>query len=590
MKSARGCGGDELRRAAALGALLLLGAACGGPLPVGDPDGGWDVWWTDDAAPPPDDAAPPPDDGTPPVDVPVGPCSGECDAHRYTACTCGFDDPCGWRGNGLCDSACDTVLPSGHFDDSADCALPPVCDGDCDAHRYTACSCDTADPCGWRANGVCDADACAAVAGADFDDSADCVTADPTFGVTSVYGDGLDPSDADDFATGMTGLGYRELFDDGSTSTSDLRGYLGRTDLTVLYHTGHGDSGIVLTTDGYLTISNVSPGGIRAKNTIFATCLSLRESWGGAFGTGAETVLGYTNYSYDYLDNDVVDAMISPLRSGRSWIYAWYQANAGFDMLSDRWAGYVRESGTIVEYSARSGRRPAADLSDATWVVLPGTERVLATSELLADARTFDPAGASVRVVGSDGPSWWVAPEEFGALGAGVPDEAAAATVAREWLAAHGGLPEDAVPGTVLAIEARRDEADPGATVGRVVRLARTAAGLPVRGNLVAHHIALLVGPGGVVAESRFWPELAVEAAAVETPTLRTVADAVRAAAVPLERVAKGAEVRLTGATPVWGSAGVRDGAGARLVPAYLLHTTGGFGVVVDAASGAPLL
>jgi hypothetical protein len=593
--------GSGLRIGGPLGLVVLLGAACGGPLPVGDPpDGGWDIWWADDASPPPrDDASPPPDDATPPPrddatpppDVPVGTCSGECDAHRYTACTCGGSDPCGWIGNGLCDDACNGVLPSGHFDDSADCAPPPVCGGECDAHRYSACTCGTGDPCGWRDNGICDVDACAGVAGPDFDDSADCAPpGELTYGVTSVYGDGLDASDGDVAASGLAGLGYRELFNDGGTSTSDLRTYLGRNDVTVLYHTGHGDSGLVLTTDGYLTLDQVTPGGIRVRNTIFATCLTLAYDWSAAFGATAETVLGYTNYSYDYVDNDVVDAMIPELRAGRSWIYTWYRANVVFDMLSDRWAGYVREGGSIVEYSARSGRRPSADLRDATWVELDGTATVLATAEVLADERTFGPSTTAVRVVLAAEPTSWVAPEGFAALGPGVGDADEAAAAAWTWLEAHGGVPADALPGTVLEVRRRDDAADPGSTVGWVVRLARSVAGLPVRGNLVAHHVALLVGPDGVVAESRFWPELAPEVVPEVAAASLTAGQAVRAAAAPLGRLAKGREVRLVGATPVWGTAGVHDGTGSRLVSAYALQTTQGFAVVVDAATGAPLL
>jgi len=575
---------------------LPLGSACGGPLPVGDPDGGRDGSWVEDAASPPDDAVPPrddaaspPDDAAPPPDVPVGPCGGACDAHRYTTCTCGVADPCGWAGNGVCDGACDSILPSGHFDDAADCGPPPVCGGDCDAHRYTACSCGADDPCGWAGNGTCDADACAAVAGTDFDDSVDCSPGGQTFGVTSVRTDRLDPSDADDFASGVTSLGYTQLFADDSASTSDLRTYLGRSDLTVLYHTGHGDAGLVLTIDGDLTVSAVSPGGIRAQHVIFATCLTLRESWAGAFGSTAQTVMGYTNYSYDYLDNDVVRAMISPLRAGRSWIYAWYEANVGFDMVADRWAGYVREGSTIVEYSARTGRRPSADRGEVGWVAVPGTSRVLATAELLADGRTFGQSAVTVRVAGGADPTRWVAPEEFGALGPGVGDEEAVVATARAWLAARGGVPEGAVPAAPIAVVRRAEAEDPGTVVGRVVRWARVVAGLPVQGNLVAHQIALLVGPGGVVAESRYWPDLAVEDAE-EEPSLRTVGDAVRAAAPALERVAKGREVRLIGASPVWGARGVRDRVGDRLVPAWALQTAEGFSVVVEASTGALLL
>ncbi len=54
------------------------------------------------------------------------PCLGTCDASAYNACTCGSADPCGWQANGVCDDACLAWLPSSHFDDLLDC------DGDSD--------------------------------------------------------------------------------------------------------------------------------------------------------------------------------------------------------------------------------------------------------------------------------------------------------------------------------------------------------------------------------------------------------------------------------------------------------------------------
>ncbi|MCK7502679.1 MAG: hypothetical protein MZV70_00330 [Desulfobacterales bacterium] len=112
----------------------------------------------------------------------------------------------------------------------------------------------------------------------------------------------------------------------------------------------------------------------------------------------------------------------APCGRGAKPTYTWYQANVVFDMLSDRWAGYVREGGTIVEYPARTGRRASADRADATWVALAGAERVPATTELLADARTFGPAATAVRGNESGSADLLGRAEGFGALGAGVGD------------------------------------------------------------------------------------------------------------------------------------------------------------------------
>jgi hypothetical protein len=144
------------------------------------------------------------------------------------------------------------------------------------------------------------------------------------------------------------------------------------------------------------------------------------------------------------------------------------------------------------------------------------------------------------------------------------------------------------VPGMPVAVLRRVGETDPGVVVGWLVRYVREAAGLPVRGNLLEHHVAVLVGPSGVVSVSRFWPSLAVDEGTAEAEAVLPVSDAVRAAAGPLARAVKGAEVRLVGATPVYGTRGRRAGAGP-LVPAYALRTTQGFSIVVDAATGEPL-
>jgi hypothetical protein len=50
----------------------------------------------------------------------LGTCNGDCSAASLTACTCDVSDPCGWAGDGVCDSKC-ALLTSTPYDDSADC-------------------------------------------------------------------------------------------------------------------------------------------------------------------------------------------------------------------------------------------------------------------------------------------------------------------------------------------------------------------------------------------------------------------------------------------------------------------------------------
>jgi hypothetical protein len=521
--------------------------------------------------------------------APPAPCGGACARLQYDSCTCGADDPCRWAGDGGCDDRCYTLFPSSHFDDSADCGSPsppPACDGDCAARRYTACTCGTADPCGWARNGTCD-DACAGVAGADFDDSADCAAPPPatgrTFIVTAVRGDGLDQGDMEVMAEGLAGLGYAEVAHDDYVSTRTLAGYLAR-DATTLYHTGHGVEGAVMTSDGSLGVGDARIG---VRNAIFGTCLTLYYSWASAFGADTETVLGYTKVSFDWTDNDVARAFVSQLGAGRGYMAAWYQANAAESSLSDRWAGYVREGDTVVEYSARTGRRPSDPLR-ATWVALGGTDDVFATADVLADERSFEGAFVDVRAVAPAEWSTEMDVAEFGALGPTALSLADAEALARAWVEAHGGLPADAVVDGVTPVVRRTSAEDPGAIVGHVVRYVRVVHGVPVRANLAADHAALLVGPSSVVAASRIWPEVAAGAEPCCAGRVLTVARAVEAAAPSLARLVKGLEVRIVGAEPVYGVSGARAELRA-YVPAYALLTTNGVSVVISALTGEPL-
>lgn len=49
-------------------------------------------------------------------------CGGDCGSNVYSACSCGSADPCNWRADGACDSTCATSFPDDFFTDTVDCS------------------------------------------------------------------------------------------------------------------------------------------------------------------------------------------------------------------------------------------------------------------------------------------------------------------------------------------------------------------------------------------------------------------------------------------------------------------------------------
>ena len=158
-------------------------------------------------------------------------------------------------------------------------------------------------------------------------------------------------------------------------------------------------------------------------------------------------------------------------------------------------------------------------------------------------------------------------------------EELARAYVARRLQA----FPYDANLERISEVVSRRGSGN-GTTVGYTVRFGRSLEGLPVRGNGVADHIAVLVGSDGVVAWSRSWPEIVVDDASAAQPMFMTIGEATSLAADEISRAAKG-ELVLLSARVVWGVSGSCDGS-CDLVPAYALEGADGTPVVVDALTG----
>lgn len=521
-------------------------------------------------------------------------CNGDCGLGVLNACTCAGDDPCGWIRDGYCDTpGCTQAGGGGIFDDSEDCdGSGGACDGRCTALQYTSCTCGADDPCGWAGDGTCDLQACIRHVGdAAFDDTVDCQggPSEVSFGVTAVRDD-LDNNDLTLMADGLTQLGYQLAVRDLNVTSASLASLLAE-DITTFYHTGHGFEEGIATSDGVLYLNQISLG---VRHAIMATCLALSQRWDGCFGSSTESVLGYSKVSFDFIDDEVVRQLLGALGNGSSYPQAWYLANAGIGDVSDRWVAYVSEGGGVVEYSARSGATPQADggANETSFVELGRSGRVLVAARLLHDNEIFSPPSAHDGLIVSEAATF-----EGSFLSRAWPrfatarmSRAEAGELAEAFIEERlDGLPVDAALDRISEVRARRagDDDDEAFTAGFIVRFGRYLEGLPIRGNLVADHITVLVGAEGVMAWSRYWPALIIEG--LEAPLLwddglLTVGEAVSLAADGIARSVKG-ELRLVSARVVLGTRGPSSGQ-VPLVPAYELEGDDGTRLVVDALTG----
>ncbi len=324
------------------------------------------------------------------------------------------------------------------------------------------------------------------------------------------------------------------------------------------------------------------------ENAIFATCLTLSDNWSGDFGPTANVLMGYTEVSYDFVDNDIVDSYITELGRDRSHQVAWYNSNNAESMLSDRWAAYVREGGSIVEYSARSGNRPVAR-SRVDMIELGRAGGVFLSRQLLLDDRTHEEVFTGLRLV---------TPGELvsTAFGGGFADlepssrtAAEAIEAATAWLRERGELPPDAVVERVIPISARTGPESAPVTHGHTVRYVREIDGLQVRSNTVEEYIAVLVSAHSVVGSSSYWSEIARDPSARWTGPVLEIGHAALLAADRISRTLKGGEIYIIEARPVMGTLG-RDTLPGELTPAFLLRSDDGTHLVISALTGELLL
>jgi hypothetical protein len=402
---------------------------------------------------------------------------------------------------------------------------------------------------------------------------------DPSDSVYVTYvPDNLSATDGTLFTSRFVDLGYTDLGTDSTTTSADLLALLERSDITMLYHTGHGYAGGIATDGGGLDVSDVTT--IRAENAIFATCLTLRPTtWMAKMGDSSKHLLGYSDITWDApVDDEVVTRFADSLQSGSSYMRAWYLSNDANSGLSNRWVGYVREAAGIVEYSARTSNIP----TDATLVSLDGQGKVQASAALLANRATAKgnlTGSLRYRLVSQPkkDAAWSKTAATF--LSATPTTESDAISIAQSWVKNNAG-PSDAVFDRSIPI-LRTTELGVSEVVGYSVRFAKVVSGLTVRANGLDPHVTVLVSGHEVVGTTENWATVVAQPVA-KAAALLDVGAAVRAAAPAIARRVKGAEpAKLVSAEPCLGKTRSDE-----LVPAYRILDASGGAVVLDASTG----
>ncbi len=404
-----------------------------------------------------------------------------------------------------------------------------------------------------------------------------------TFYTTSVQDD-LDNQDKRIFASNFQNMGWRSLGDNGNVSASALNSLLGRNDIGILYHTGHGlETGIATAGNSLLYTNNVST--VRVNHFISATCLTLTpRTWTSKMASSCQTVNGYTKVSFDPLDNQQVVKYASAVKAGQSFPMAWYTSNVAFSQLSDRWCCYARTSSGIVEYSARTYNKPRAAAAKETLLAGNGTTQLFLSeafdNQVEAKRGHAFPAGVFSTQVESEskaGDLFMQGQEENIGLMRNAMTQEDALEAAQAWARENMAGQEVALD-KVVGVEAQLNDAS--ATTGYVVRFVRSVGELPVRCNGQDDFVAVTVQGGAVTGYTKSWTKMTNINLQASCEGLMEPMAALQKAANVILRNLKGG-IHLTGVKNCLGRKG------QQLVPAYEFMDASGASIILGAQDAA---
>lgn len=391
--------------------------------------------------------------------------------------------------------------------------------------------------------------------------------------IITAVNDDLNPSDMIDFANGLKSIGYTQELKDSNVSTSELKSYIERN-VKTLYHTGHGYDGYISTSNGGLYVSSLNS--VAVENLIIATCLTLKDrSWKNKFSSTTKNIMGYTNNSFDNVDNRVAKNMTDKLKNGKSYLQAWYEVNSVESYLYDRWCCYTRSGNSVVEYSADSGNTPKASSFTGSFYSL-ANGKLLVSSEVGNTVKS-NSIQFNNRYNAKKYQRASIVKQDLETLVNCNISKQEAIERAKNWITSKG-IFDQAELDKVISLYANKN------VIGYQVRFKRIVNSLPIRGNALTDYISLLVTDKEIISRQYNWSSIS-QLLQKSTVKVISATKAIELAAEAIVSMYKGNNVKIIKSVPCLGFKINKSGTN-KLIPAYELISSDGSGIVINAVNG----
>ena len=384
----------------------------------------------------------------------------------------------------------------------------------------------------------------------------------------------LNYADTTTFISEYAKLGFKNTKYQKTVTKSQLTSLLANKN-NMHFHSGHGGSdGSINCTDGNLYAKNLS-GKIQSTYSIYCICSSFASSnWSRVMGSNAKMVMGFNKTVTDGSCLSLASKFPAQLKSGQSYLMAWYKSNSAISGHKDRWATYVKEGSKVVLYKA-GGNIPRYQF-EGNPINL--TDVVTVDDELLYNwiyesfGRSKGPFIIKKAPMHINKTCKWPTKKS---------NTSTEKAINKAFTVLGDNLPDSAVLDTVIPIE-KCDTKNKCFTVAQGVYFAQEYNGIKIRSNSVADYILVLVGKNkiGITAE---WSEIDDSAEASLNVTL-SVAQALSIASENISNIIR-EPVVIAEYKVVYGISTDDDGSKI-LVPAYEFIGENGESFVVSAFTG----
>ena len=382
----------------------------------------------------------------------------------------------------------------------------------------------------------------------------------------------LNYADTTAFVNAYKGLGYSFKGYTKKVKRSQLQSFL-KASNNMHFHSGHGNEGSINCTDGDLNVGSIN---VNVQYCIFATCLTLKDNgWYNVFGSNAKMVMGFTEVTTDGSCLSMAKSFPAKLKSGNSYLKAWYLTNSVIKQHQDRWATYVKEGSKIVFYSAK-GKHPYIAYSGRTKTLSENVKTY--KMALYGWKNTYFGRGTSTAILSKSKKKL-----KFKRFPKSTMSTGGSVAISEAYDSLGNNLPDNADVDEIIPIE-RCVSANVCSVVAYNIYFVQKYNGFPIRSNSTTDYISILVGENGVASTDISWSKVTSLDTMYSVLIPLSVSEALKTAANGISNITKKVVI-IVDFERVYGAPTNKYG-DTLITPAYEFIGSKGERFVVDAYTG----